>query len=114
MAACSLPPLVSSSDARGSPVGTPAPPHVLTVNDEEGERKPRQNNCATSKSAGRTRPRHQQTRPLPQPKRGVRGGPDLPPPGPPVVTGLGFIGNRPSRCNRLRASLRARRIASAF
>src|ERR1700722_18687519 len=29
-------------------------------------------------------------------------------------TGFGFIGNRPSRCARLRASLRARRMASAF
>ena len=29
-------------------------------------------------------------------------------------TGFGFIGNNPSRCNFLRASLRARRTASAF
>ena len=29
-------------------------------------------------------------------------------------TGFGFIGSRPSRCNFLRASLRARRTASAF
>jgi hypothetical protein len=47
-----------------------------------------------------------------QPKRGARGGPDLPPAAAP--TGFGFIGNKPSRCRRLRASLRARRIASAF
>ena len=43
--------------------------------------------------------------------RGVRAGPPLP--GAPA-TGRGFIGNRPSRCNFLRASLRARRMASAF
>src|SRR5579862_7845933 len=52
-----------------------------------------------------------------QPKRGARGGPDLPapgPPGPPGPVGFGFIGRSPSRCNFLRASLRARRIASAF
>src|ERR1700722_4926151 len=53
-----------------------------------------------------------------QPKRGVRAGPaaDRPPPGPPgpPVVGFGFIGNKPSRCNRLRASLRARRIPFAF
>ena len=36
-----------------------------------------------------------------------------PPPGPPATT-RGFIGSRPSRCIFLRASLRARRIASAF
>src|SRR5262245_44996304 len=42
-------------------------------------------------------------------RRGPRAGPA---PGP--VVGLGFIGNSPSRCMRLRASLRARRIASAF
>ena len=41
-------------------------------------------------------------------RRGARAGP----PGP--VVGFGFIGNRPSRCMRLRASLRARRTASAF
>ena len=43
-----------------------------------------------------------------------RGGP-LRAPGPPGprVTGLGLPGNRPSRWARLRASLRARRIASA-
>src|SRR5882724_671964 len=48
-------------------------------------------------------------------------GPPRPPPGPPRSapgpapnTGFGFIGNRPSRCNFLRASLRARRTASAF
>ena len=35
-------------------------------------------------------------------------------PGPAPNTGFGFIGNRPSRCNFLRASLRARRTASAF
>jgi hypothetical protein len=29
-------------------------------------------------------------------------------------TGFGFIGSRPSRCNFFRASLRARRTASAF
>ena len=29
-------------------------------------------------------------------------------------TGFGFIGSKPSRCNFLRASLRARRTASAF
>ena len=44
-------------------------------------------------------------------KRGARGGPPLP--GAPMIT-RGFIGNRPSRCNFLRASLRARRTASAF
>jgi hypothetical protein len=43
-------------------------------------------------------------------RRGARPGPA---PGPPGV-GRGFIGSRPSRCMRLRASLRARRIASAF
>ena len=32
----------------------------------------------------------------------------------PDGAGFGFDGNRPSRCRRLRASLRARRIASAF
>src|SRR6202158_4979491 len=57
-------------------------------------------------------------------QRGPRGpapGPPRPPPGPPRPapgpapnTGFGFIGNRPSRCNFLRASLRARRTASAF
>ena len=36
------------------------------------------------------------------------------PPGPAPNTGFGFIGNSPSRCNFLRASLRARRTASAF
>jgi hypothetical protein len=30
------------------------------------------------------------------------------------MTGFGLPGRRPSRCARLRASLRARRIASAF
>src|SRR5580704_8369146 len=47
-------------------------------------------------------------------KRGARGGP--PRPGPPAAPGTtrGFIGSRPSRCNFLRASLRARRMASAF
>jgi hypothetical protein len=50
-----------------------------------------------------------------QPKRGARGGPERPAPAPgPGPSGVGFIGNRPSRCNLLRASLRARRIASAF
>jgi len=44
-------------------------------------------------------------------KRGARGGPPLP--GAPRIT-RGFIGSRPSRCNFLRASLRARRMASAF
>jgi hypothetical protein len=44
-------------------------------------------------------------------KRGARGGPPLP--GAPGIT-RGFIGSRPSRCNFLRASLRARRMASAF
>jgi hypothetical protein len=43
--------------------------------------------------------------------RGPRAGPPLPwAPG----TTRGFIGSRPSRCIFLRASLRARRIASAF
>jgi hypothetical protein len=46
-------------------------------------------------------------------KLGRRGAPMRPPPGPPGV-GFGFIGSSPSRCMRLRASLRARRIASAF
>ena len=57
------------------------------------------------------------TQSLFQPNRGARGAPDLPPgpaPGPPGPVGLGFIGNNPSLCNFLRASLRARRIASAF
>src|SRR5258707_1545866 len=47
--------------------------------------------------------------------------PPRPPPGPPRSapgpapnTGFGFIGSRPSRCSFLRASLRARRTASAF
>jgi hypothetical protein len=44
-------------------------------------------------------------------KRGARAGPPLP--GAPGIT-RGFIGSRPSRCNFLRASLRARRMASAF
>ena len=44
-------------------------------------------------------------------KRGARGGPPLP--GAPRIT-RGFIGSRPSRCNFLRASLRARRMASAL
>src|SRR3977135_3557644 len=35
-------------------------------------------------------------------------------PGPAPNTGFGFIGSRPSRCSFLRASLRARRTASAF
>jgi small subunit ribosomal protein S21 len=48
----------------------------------------------------------------PKPAPGGPGGPDRPAPAP--VVGFGFIGNRPSRCNRLRANLRARRIASAF
>jgi hypothetical protein len=43
-------------------------------------------------------------------KRGMRAGPPLP--GAPGIT-RGFIGSRPSRCSSLRASLRARRIASA-
>jgi hypothetical protein len=44
-------------------------------------------------------------------KRGARGGPALPrAPG----TARGFIGSKPSRCSFLRASLRARRMASAF
>ena len=34
--------------------------------------------------------------------------------GPPRVSVFGFIGSRPSRCSFLRASLRARRTASAF
>src|SRR6516164_5856715 len=44
-------------------------------------------------------------------KRGERAGRPLP-----TVpwTTRGFIGSRPSRCNFLRASLRARRTASAF
>jgi hypothetical protein len=42
--------------------------------------------------------------------RGPRAGPPLP--GAPGTRG--FIGSRPSRCIFLRASLRARRIASAF
>jgi len=47
-------------------------------------------------------------------KRGGRGERTRPAlPGAPG-TGRGFIGNRPSRCSFLRASLRARRIASAF
>ena len=59
---------------------------------------------------------------------GPGGGPRGPPPGPPRPpppaprsapgpapnTGFGFIGSRPSRCSFLRASLRARRTASAF
>ena len=66
-----------------------------------------------NKGAGKISPRRRQkTFAMSQPKRGGRGGPDLAAPGP--VVGFGFIGNRPSRCNRLRASLRARRIASAF
>jgi hypothetical protein len=44
-------------------------------------------------------------------KRGARAGPPLP--GVPGIT-RGFIGSRPSRCSFLRASLRARRMASAF
>src|SRR3954470_22398552 len=57
-------------------------------------------------------------------QRGPRGpapGPPRPPPAPPRSapgpapnTGFGFIGSRPSRCSFLRASLRARRTASAF
>jgi hypothetical protein len=43
-------------------------------------------------------------------KRGLRAGPPLPTPG----TTLGFMGSKPSCCNFLRASLRARRMASAF
>jgi hypothetical protein len=46
-----------------------------------------------------------------------RGGADRagpPRPGAPAGIVRGFIGNRPSRCNFLRASLRARRMASAF
>jgi hypothetical protein len=43
--------------------------------------------------------------------RGARTGPPLPSA---PRTGRGFIGNKPSRCNFLRASLRARRMASAF
>ena len=42
-------------------------------------------------------------------KRGVRAGPPVP--GAPGTT-RGFIGSRPSRCSFLRASLRARRMAS--
>src|SRR6516225_1909592 len=49
--------------------------------------------------------------PIPDQKRGARAGR----PRPPVPwTTRGFIGSRPSRCNFLRASLRARRTASAF
>ncbi len=44
--------------------------------------------------------------------RGAREG--LPPPAPAPGIVRGFIGKRPSRCNFLRASLRARRTASAF
>ena len=44
-------------------------------------------------------------------KRGVRAGPSLPEA--PGIT-RGFVGSRPSRCSFLRASLRARRMASAF
>jgi hypothetical protein len=44
-------------------------------------------------------------------KRGARAGPPLA--GAPGIT-RGFIGSRPSRCIFLRASLRARRMASAF
>ena len=44
-------------------------------------------------------------------KRGVRRGAALP--GPPGIS-RGFTGMRPSRCILLRASLRARRMASAF
>ena len=47
-----------------------------------------------------------------QKRRGARAGPLRPGPAPGIVRG--FIGNRPSRCNFLRASLRARRTASAF
>jgi hypothetical protein len=55
-------------------------------------------------------------------QRGPRGpAPPRPPPGPPRSapgpapnTGFGFIGSRPSLCSFLRASLRARRTASAF
>ena len=53
--------------------------------------------------------------------RGPAPGPPRPPPGPPRSapgpapnTGFGFIGSKPSRCSFLRASLRARRTASAF
>ena len=44
-------------------------------------------------------------------KRGALGGPPLP-----RAPGIarGFIGSKPSRCSFLRASLRARRMASAF
>src|ERR1700704_5924750 len=46
-------------------------------------------------------------------KRGGRGGALRPAPAAPGIT-RGFIGNSPSRCSFLRASLRARRTASAF
>ena len=48
---------------------------------------------------------------FPDQKRGARGGPPLPA-APEIVRG--FIGSKPSRCSFLRASLRARRTASAF
>src|SRR6202012_3226814 len=54
------------------------------------------------------------------PREPPPGPPRPPPPAPPSApgpapnTGFGFIGSRPSRCSFLRASLRARRTASAF
>jgi hypothetical protein len=46
-----------------------------------------------------------------QDQKRARGGPALPR-APGIVRG--FIGSKPSRCSFLRASLRARRMASAF
>ena len=75
----------------------------------------------TSNSAGSLRsPRHRRpcVRSRPPPKRGGPPRPRPPPDHrrPPAAPGTtrGFIGSRPSRCIFLRASLRARRIASAF
>src|SRR6202051_949581 len=74
------------------------------------------------KRRGATNPRAiveiaEKSRFMRQPKRGVRGGPDLPAPGPPGPAGpvgFGFIGRRPSRRHFLRASLGGRRGAFAL
>ena len=90
-------------------------------NDSAGRvrARPRRGSSKSSRFSGRSRHHRRNRRRRSRhcdPRRCARPGPPRPAPGPPGApkTGFGFIGIRPSRCARLRASLRARRTASAF